>query len=133
MDPQVPVRTAHNCRRPDFLNFLRQYTDIGLVGTVVGKPIESKAVVEMTKKNNVVLERDIGPASTTTPTAASASTSSKSTASESGRSEAAAPASAHARTERVSLGVAYRRASSRLRPMGCGSRSAGLPCPASLL
>ena len=132
MDPQVPVRTAHNCLRSDSLNFLRQYTDIGLVGTVVGKPIEPKAVVETTEKNNVMLERDIGPASATTPTAASASTSSKSTASESGRSESAS-ASAHARTERVSLGVAYRRASSRLRPMGCGSRSAGLPCPASLL
>ena len=115
MDPQVPVRTAHNCLRHDFLNFLRQYTDIDLVGTVVGKPIESKAVVEVTEKNNVVLERNVGPASTTAP-AASASTSA---ASESGRSEAAAPASAHARTVRMSLGVAHRRVGSRLRPMAC--------------
>ena len=119
MDPQVPVRTAHNCRRPDFLNFLRQYTDIGLVGTVVGKPIESKAVVEMTKKNNVVLERDIGPASTTTaPATTPASPEPASATSESGRS-GAAPASAHARTVCVSLDLARRRVGSCLGSMAC--------------
>ena len=46
---QVPVSAAHNRFRYDFLNFLRQYTDIDPVGTIVGKPVEPKAVVETTE------------------------------------------------------------------------------------
>ena len=69
---QVAVSAAHNCFRHDVLNFLRQDTDIRLVGTIVGKPVEAKAVVETTEKNDIVLERHIGPAPAA-PTATSAS------------------------------------------------------------
>src|SRR5215468_11114299 len=60
MHSQVPVSAAHNRFRYDILNFLRQYTDIDPVGTIVGKPIEPKAVVEATEKNDIVFERNIG-------------------------------------------------------------------------
>jgi len=63
MHSQVPVSAAHDRFRHDFLNFLRQYTDINPVGTIVGKPVEPKPVIETTEKNDIVLERNIGPAS----------------------------------------------------------------------
>jgi hypothetical protein len=44
------------------LYFLGQYTDVDLSGTIVGKPVEPKAVVEATEKDDIVLERNIGPA-----------------------------------------------------------------------
>jgi len=64
------------------LYFLGQHADIDPVGAIVGKPVEPKAVVEMAKKNDIVLQRDIGPAAaapapdtsaseTSTPNAAS--------------------------------------------------------------
>jgi hypothetical protein len=39
-DPQIPIPATHDRLRPDFLHFLRQYTDIDLVGTIVGEPVE---------------------------------------------------------------------------------------------
>jgi hypothetical protein len=78
MHSQVPVLAAHNRFRHDFLNFLRQDTDIDLVGTIVGKPVEAKAVGETTEKNDVVLERHIG-AATAAATAAKTSASETST------------------------------------------------------
>jgi len=72
---QVPVSAAINRFGHDFLNFLRQYTDINPVGTIVSKPAEPKAVVETTEKDDIVLERNIGPATAAPAAAASASTS----------------------------------------------------------
>ena len=71
---QVPVSPAHNSFGHDLLHFLRQYTDIDPVGTIVGKPIEPKAVVEATEKNDIVFERNIGPA-TAAPAAKTSSAS----------------------------------------------------------
>jgi len=73
MHSQVPVLAAHNGFRHDFLNFLRQDTDIDLVGTIVGKPVEAKAVGETTEKNDIVFERHIGPATAATAAKTSAS------------------------------------------------------------
>ena len=75
MHSQVPVLAAHNGFRHDFLNFLRQDTDIDLVGTIVGKPVEAKAVGETTEKNDIVFERHIGPATAATAAKTSAPTS----------------------------------------------------------
>lgn len=64
----------YNCFRHDFLYFLGQYTDVDLSGTIVGKPVEPKAVVETTEKNDVVLERNIGPATAAETSASETST-----------------------------------------------------------
>ena len=80
VNPQVSVPAAHNCFRHDFLHFLRQYTDIHLVGAIVRKSIEANAIVEMTEKNDIVLERNIGPASAPPAAKTSASETPGSTA-----------------------------------------------------
>ena len=77
VDAQVAIRTAHDGVRPDDLHFLCHHADIGLVAAVIGKPIETQAVVEASEKDDVVLDRDIGsaPAATTAAAATTATTS----------------------------------------------------------
>jgi hypothetical protein len=64
------------------LYFLGQYTDIDPVGTIVSKPVKPKSVVETTKQNDIVLERNIGPAAAApAPETSAAETSTPSVAS----------------------------------------------------
>ena len=76
MDPQVAVAAALDRLRHDVSDFLCQHTDIGLIGPIIGKTVKSQAVVETTQKDNVVLERNIRPASAA-PTSASNSTAAR--------------------------------------------------------
>ncbi len=63
MDSQVAIPPALDSLRHDRLHFLRHHADIGLVGAIVGKPVEPETAVETTEKDDVVLEGDIRPAS----------------------------------------------------------------------
>src|SRR5262245_48174936 len=76
MDPQVAVATALDCLRHDVSNFLGQHTDISLIGPIVGEPVKPQTAVETAEKDNVVLERNIRPASAA-PTSASNSTAAR--------------------------------------------------------
>jgi len=62
------------------LNFLRHYTDIGFITAVIYEPIEAKAVVEMTKKRNVMLQPDVGAPPTAATATATASAAGPATA-----------------------------------------------------
>lgn len=126
VNPKISIAALHNGIGSDPLHFLSQDADVGAVGSVVGKSIKAEAVVEVAKKNDVVLQRHIRPPSTTTPAATAEPTSA---AAKAGRSESA-PASAHARTKSVPLGVPHWRTSSRMSPVRCCSPPAGVPCSA---
>src|SRR5262245_37462545 len=63
-DAQVAVAIADDGVGPDARDLLGHDADIGFVASLVGEAIEAKAVVEMAEQRDVVLERDIGPAST---------------------------------------------------------------------
>src|SRR5262245_43408901 len=92
-DAQVAIATAHDRFRHDVLHFLRHHADIGPGAAVVAEAIEAQAVVEMAEQGDVVLERDIRPASTAA-TAAAAATTAESTAAATATD--AATATAHA-------------------------------------
>src|SRR5262249_50675762 len=80
-DLEVAVSVAHDCFRHDHLHFLRHDADISLLAAVVAEAIETKAVLEMAEKDDVVLKRSIGPPAT-------AASSSATTRGHTGRSSA---------------------------------------------
>ena len=69
----MAVLATHHSLRHDWLHILRDHADIGLVAAVVAKAIVAQAVSEMAEKNDIVLQRNIGPSPAAT-TAASAAT-----------------------------------------------------------
>src|SRR5262249_1246742 len=58
-DLKVAVSAAYDGLRHDRLHFLRDDADVDLLAAVVAEPIETKAVLEMAEKGDVVLEHDI--------------------------------------------------------------------------
>src|SRR5262249_8574832 len=78
-DTQVSVGATHNRVWSDSLHLLRHHADIGFVAAVVAEAIKSKAIVEMTKQGDVVLERDVR-ASSAAAAASAAATASAATA-----------------------------------------------------
>src|SRR5262249_61384833 len=69
-DTQVSVAATHNRIWSDSLHLLRHHADIGFVAAVVAEAIKSKAIVEMTKQGDVVLERDVRASSAAAASAA---------------------------------------------------------------
>src|SRR5215831_511227 len=69
-DTQVSVAATHNRVWSDSLHLLRHHADIGFVAAVVAEAIKSKAIVEMTKQGDVVLERDVRASSAAAASAA---------------------------------------------------------------
>jgi hypothetical protein len=82
------VAPRHCCRR-DPRDFLRHDTHIGLVAAVIAEAIEAKAIVQITKKNDVVLQSDVG-----TPSATAATTATTTTAATTATAHCGAPAAA---------------------------------------
>jgi hypothetical protein len=68
--PQISVPAAHDRLRNGLLHFLRDLADIGLVAAIVAEAIEAEAVVEMTEKDDIVLESKVGSSSATATTSA---------------------------------------------------------------
>src|SRR5262249_46605158 len=66
IDSEEPIRPPHHGLRHDRLHLLRHDTHIGRHAAVVAEPIEPEAIVEPAEEPNVVLERNIGSAPTTT-------------------------------------------------------------------
>ena len=64
----------HHSLRHDGLDFLRYHADIGAIAAVVAEAIVADAIGEMAKKNDIVLESDIGPAPAAAATTAEAAT-----------------------------------------------------------
>src|SRR5215475_1675466 len=90
-DTQVSVAATHNRVWSDSLHLLCHHADIGFVAAVVAEAIKSKAIVEMTKQGDVVLERDVRASS------AAAAASAAATASAATAHARATAAAAHAR------------------------------------
>jgi hypothetical protein len=78
-DTQGAVTIAHNGFWHEGLHFLRHHADISLVTAVVAEAIVAKSIREMTEKNNIVFERNVGSASATA-SATTASTTATTTA-----------------------------------------------------
>jgi hypothetical protein len=90
-DAQVAVRTALDRIRPNNLHFLRHDADVRLVAAVIGKPVEAKAVVEVTEQDDVVLERDVRTPAATAAAATTATTTAATSAATGGYASAVVP------------------------------------------
>src|SRR5262249_39287706 len=89
----------HRCR-DDLHDFLGHHSHIWLVATVIAEAIETKAVVQITEKNDVVLQSDIGaPSGATSATASAATARHGTTSATATRPQAAATATAAAAGE----------------------------------
>jgi hypothetical protein len=69
-DPQVAILPPRHCVRLNQLHILRHHADVGSVAAVIAEAIKADTVAEMTEKNDVVLDRDVGSASTASASAA---------------------------------------------------------------
>ena len=58
-DTEIAIAATDNRRWPDCLYLLRHDADIGRAAAIVSEAIEAKTIVEMTQKNDVMLEPDI--------------------------------------------------------------------------
>src|SRR5271165_5164986 len=83
-DPQVTVLAARDRLRHNRLHLLSDNSDIGCLATVINEAIEAEAVVEMSKKGDVVLKPEIGPPWASAASAADAATARASPASAAG-------------------------------------------------
>src|SRR5262249_60105833 len=93
VDTQIPIAAARHCVRPHCLHFLRHHADIGLVAAEIAEAVVAEAVVEMTKQDDVVLERNVGtPATAAATTATAAAKSTAAAPAAAGKSAAAAAA-----------------------------------------
>src|SRR5262245_32137179 len=81
IDPEIAVAAGCYRLRHHALDLLRHDADIGRAAADIAEAVEAKTVGEVTERNDIVLQRDIGaPASTATAaakTSASAATASK--------------------------------------------------------
>jgi hypothetical protein len=73
-DPQVAILPPRHCVRLNHLHILRHHADVGSIAAVIAEAIKADTVAEMTEKNDVVLDRDVGSASTATAAATPAAT-----------------------------------------------------------
>ena len=104
-DAQVAVRPTLNRIWPNNLHFLRHDADVGLAAAVIGKPVEAKAVVEVTEQDDVVLKRDIGSPSATTAAATTTSATPATRAAAAASGPCAATAAPCARATTAHAGV----------------------------
>src|SRR5581483_8097 len=122
-DKQVAVVTADDGIGRNDLHLLRHHADIGLVAAIVAEAIEAKPVIEVSKQDHMVLERDVGAASAATtaaPAAAAATTAA--TAAHPRAAAADAPAAAAAAS---GAGAARPRASAARSHASLGGRGGG--------
>ena len=73
VDAQVTVAVTSYCLRHHLLHLLRYDAHIGAIAAVIAEAIVAKTVGEMTKQDDVVLDRDVGSPSAA-PTAAATTT-----------------------------------------------------------
>src|SRR5262249_49048086 len=69
--PQIAVAAARHDVRRDLHDLLRNDSDVGFAAAVIAEAIEAKTIVQITEKNDVMLEQDVGAP---TPAAAPAAT-----------------------------------------------------------
>jgi hypothetical protein len=69
-DPQVAILPPRHCVRLNQLHILRHHADVSSIAAVIAEAIKANTIAEMTEKNDIVLDRDVGSASTATATAA---------------------------------------------------------------
>jgi len=110
VNPQIAVAAARHGIRHYRLHLLRDHANIGRVAAEITEPVVTETVPEITKQNNVVLQREIGaPAAT----AAATSSTTKATTGSSSSPETAASSTADATAGRGEARAATRRRSAR--------------------
>ena len=105
---QGSVVVTYDGLRHDRLHFLRHHADIHAVAAVIAEAIVAEAVSEMAEKNDIVLERNIGPPSATTTTATAACAHATATATCSHATTAATTAETRAATRGLPVGYSAR-------------------------
>ena len=80
VDTQVTVAVTRHRLRRDLLHLLRDDADLGAIAAVIAEPIIAETIGEMTKQDDVMLDRDVGSPSATATTAATATTTAETTA-----------------------------------------------------
>src|SRR4249919_1579382 len=60
VDPEIAVAAARYCVRHHALDLLRHHADIGRAAADVAEAVVAKTVGEVTERNDIVLQRDIG-------------------------------------------------------------------------
>jgi hypothetical protein len=73
-DPQVAILPPRHCVRLNQLHILRHHADVSSIAAVIAEAIKANTIAEMTEKNDIVLDRDVGSASTATAAATPAAT-----------------------------------------------------------
>jgi hypothetical protein len=116
---QGSVVVTYDGLRHDRLHFLRHHADIHAVAAVIAEAIVAEAVSEMAEKNDIVLERNIGPPSATTTTATAATAATTTTATAACAHATATATCSHATTAAT---TAETRAATRGLPVGYSAR-----------
>src|SRR5690348_7460249 len=93
-NPQIAVGAANNRVWHHRLHLLGDHADISPVASVISEAIEADAIRKMTKKNKIVLERDVRTASATAAAATATTAAPSSAAAHTGTAAAATHAGA---------------------------------------